>query len=256
MRRRRQVVARQAGPARVVPDAAAEHEAADADAEARAGGQEERTARRGVEGVLVRRRSADHRHPGRRVERRAVERGEVDHEPLGGRQAGVVVAAAAGHERDPVLDRPLDGRHDVGLVGAVGDDRRADRRVAGVGGDGGRRVLGVGRRQHPPVHAGSEVGDRRARRRRGWRRRRRRCRRGRRPHVSTSSMTMMSSTTMTSTDDGRVVDAGLVVAGDASSSAHAARTAATAAAAPPCSRSRLLNPLPLRGSLPLVTVES
>src|SRR5215218_1244467 len=40
-----------------------------------------------------------------------------------------------------------------------------------------------------------------------------------------------------------VVDACRVAAGDAPSSLHAASTAASAAAAPPCSRSRLLNPL-------------
>jgi hypothetical protein len=53
-----------------------------------------------------------------------------------------------------------------------------------------------------------------------------------------------------------VVEADLVVDGDASSSAHATRTAATATAAPPWRRSRRLNALPRRCSLPLVTGES
>ena len=156
-----EVVARQAGPVGVVPDAAAEHEPADADAEAGAAGQQERAVDGRVEHVAgCSAAPPTTAMPVAGSTRDGVEGGDVDQQARGRRQA----RRSCGRRRARPAGRRSRRAHWMHVTTsassrALGDDRRPDRQIAGVGGQPGRVVAGVAGRQHRAVQALTEVVD-------------------------------------------------------------------------------------------------
>ena len=97
-----QVVAGQPRPVGVVPDAAAEREAADAHAETSPTWEYIVAERGGIEDVRVSGGTAHDGLTGVLVDDHLVEIGDIDDQSLGGAEAGVAVGSAASHRRHTV----------------------------------------------------------------------------------------------------------------------------------------------------------
>ena len=101
---------------RVVTDAAAEDQAAEAHAQAGAARQEQRAILGRDEEVVVECRGSRGGGAPLLVDVEAVEPPQVDDQTFAGREAGITVPASASRGLDAVLGAPGDAGHDVGLV--------------------------------------------------------------------------------------------------------------------------------------------
>ena len=130
-----------------------EREPGDADARARAGGNDHPLLEQSLIDIDERRSRADRGGTGRVVDRDRVHPGHVDHDSLAGRVAGVTVPARACDDSDRVPPRPAHGAPDVLRRLAEHDRAGTDAVVArAVGRRRAGVVSAVGRRDDGSLH--------------------------------------------------------------------------------------------------------